>query len=129
MKEDELTPFPLFSSLSKSERGMVGRYIDRVDVPAGKVLADMGSFAYEFFVIEEGEATVTRGDETLRVLGAGDFFGEIALLETDRRTASVTAKTDMRLLVMHSRDFSAMMTAAPAVAERVRAVVRERMSA
>jgi CRP/FNR family cyclic AMP-dependent transcriptional regulator len=127
VQEGELAVFPLFSSLSKGERETLGRYLDRVDVPAGKTLTAEGSFAYEFFVIEEGEATVTRGGETLRTLGPGDFFGEIALLETDRRTATVVATTDMRLLVMHVREFHSMLAAAPAVAERVRDVLRERV--
>jgi CRP-like cAMP-binding protein len=126
--EDELASVPLFASLSKRERATVGRYLDRVDVPAGKKLAEEGTFAYEFFVIEQGQASVTRGDETLRVLGPGDFFGEIALMETDRRTASVTAATDMRLLVMHARDFQGMLSAAPAAAERVREALRERVA-
>ena len=78
---------------------------------AGKRLASEGAFAHEFFVIDTGEAVVTKGDETLPTLGPGDFFGEIALVETDRRTASVTAQTDMTVLVMHQSGFASMMVA------------------
>jgi CRP-like cAMP-binding protein len=125
--EQELAPFALFASLSKHEREVVGRFMDRVDVPAGRTLASEGSFAHEFFVIDSGEATVTRGSALIRSLGPGDFFGEIALLESDRRTATVTADTDMRLIVMHSREFHSMMAEAPDVAERVRTVMQERL--
>jgi CRP/FNR family transcriptional regulator, cyclic AMP receptor protein len=126
--EQELAPFELFASLSKREREVVGRFMDRVDVEAGRVLASEGSFAHEFFVIDSGSATVSRGDAPIRTLGPGDFFGEIALLEADRRTATVKADTEMRLIVMHSRDFHSMMAEAPDVAERVRAVMQERLA-
>jgi voltage-gated potassium channel len=128
VQEQELAPYPLFAQLSKREREVVGRYTDWVDVPAGKTLASEGSFAHEFFVIDSGEATVSRGSTPIRSLGPGDFFGEIALLDGDRRTATVTADTDMRLIVMHSRDFHSMMAEAPDVAERVHMVMRERQA-
>jgi CRP-like cAMP-binding protein len=126
--EQELAPFELFASLTKREREVVGRFMDRVDVEAGRVLASEGSFAHEFFVIDSGSATVSRGDAPIRTLGPGDFFGEIALLEADRRTATVKAETEMRLIVMHARDFHSMMAEAPDVAERVRAVMQERLA-
>jgi len=125
--EQELAPFELFASLSKREREVVSRFMDRVDIPSGRTLASEGSFAHEFFVIDSGEATVSRDNAAIRSLGPGDFFGEIALLEADRRTATVTADTDMRLIVMHAREFHSMMAEAPDVAERVRAVMRERL--
>jgi CRP-like cAMP-binding protein len=128
VQQQELEPYALFATLSKQERATVGQYLDWVDVPAGKVLASEGAFAHEFFVIESGDASVTRGDETLATLGPGDFFGEIALVETDRRTATVTATTDMRLLVMHSSGFNSMLTQAPSVAERLQEAIRERIA-
>ncbi len=128
MQDHELQQYALFSALSKNERATVGRYLDRIDIRAGRTLASEGDFAHEFFVIESGEATVTRGGEALRTLGPGDFFGEIALVETDRRTASVTASTDMRVLVMHEREFRSMLATAPAVAERLQEAIRERIA-
>jgi CRP-like cAMP-binding protein len=126
--EGEIASYPLFASLSKGERETVARYLDQIDVKAGRTLASEGAFAHEFFVIVSGEAAVTRGDATLATLGPGDFFGEIALVETERRTATVTATTDMRLLVMHSRDFTSMVGQAPAVGERLRAAIAERVA-
>jgi CRP-like cAMP-binding protein len=95
-------------------------------VEPGKHLADQGEFAYEFFVIEEGSAVVTKDDEHLKDLVAGDFFGEIALMETDRRTATVTASSPTRLIVMHGRDFREMASEMPHVAEKIRTAIRER---
>ena len=128
MQEGELTSYALFAPLSKQERETVGRYLDKIDVRAGKRLASEGSFAHEFFVIDSGEAVVTQGDETLTTLGPGDFFGEIALVETERRTASVTAQTDMTVLVMHQSGFATMMAQSPAIAERLQAAIRNRLA-
>jgi CRP/FNR family transcriptional regulator, cyclic AMP receptor protein len=128
VEERELTYYPLFQPLSKHERETVGRFLDKIDVRAGKKLASEGSFAHEFFVIEKGEASVTQGDATIATLGPGDFFGEIALLERERRTATVTAQTDMTLLVMHQSGFSAMLDQSPAVADRLQAAIRARLA-
>jgi CRP-like cAMP-binding protein len=127
--ERDLASYPLFASLSKQERETVGRYLDQIDVRAGRVLAGQGDFAHEFFVIESGEATVERDGQPLGTLRAGDFFGEIALVETDRRTATVRAETDMRLLVMHQRDFASMVVQSPAIAERLREAAHARLEA
>jgi CRP-like cAMP-binding protein len=117
----------LFSTLSKKELGQLGRWIDEIDVKEGTHLAREGTFAHEFFVIQEGSAEVRQGDDKLRDLGPGDFFGEIGLLETERRTASVIAETPMRLLVMFQREFKQMERDLPAVAERIRAAIYERL--
>jgi len=119
----------LFSTLSKKERERLSRWIDEVDVSEGTELTREGSFAYEFFVIEDGVASVRQDGEEISVLGPGDFFGEIALLEADRRTATVVASTAMRLLVMHSRDFRAMEKEMPVVADRIRSAIRARLDA
>lgn len=127
MDAAELALIPLFAALSKNDREQVARLTDVADVAAGKKLVSEGEFAYEFFVIEEGEADVTQGDKLLRRLRAGDFFGEIALLETERRTATVTSATPMQLVVMHARDFRQMEHSMPEVAERVREAIRQRL--
>lgn len=126
MDANSLKSIPLFADLSDHERGQVARWADEVEVQEGKHLADQGQFAYEFFVIEEGTAVVTKNGEHITDLGAGDFFGEIGLMETDRRTATVTASSPMRLIVMHGRDFREMASEMPHVAEKIRTAIRER---
>jgi CRP-like cAMP-binding protein len=96
-------------------------------VPAGYELAKQGQFAHEFFVIEDGAAQVIQDGELLTELGAGDFFGEIGLLETQRRTASVVASTPMDLIVMFQREFKQMEKDMPLVADRVRSAIRARL--
>jgi CRP-like cAMP-binding protein len=118
----------LFSTLSKKELEQVARWTDELTVSEGEELATQGSFAHEFFLIEDGSAEVRKDGETLNVLGPGDFFGEIGLLETDRRTATVVATTPLRVIVMAQREFKSMERDMPAVAERIRAAIRARLS-
>jgi CRP/FNR family transcriptional regulator, cyclic AMP receptor protein len=127
MKGADLRSLSLFAGLSGEELEAVARWADEVDVEAGKHLVDEGRFAYEFFVIREGTADVVQGDDRLREMGAGDFFGEIGLLTGDhRRTASVVATSPMRVVVMTARDFAAMEQDMPAVAARVREALEQR---
>lgn len=128
MEAKRLEHVALFSTLSKKELEQLARWTDEVSVPEGAELATEGKFAHEFFVIEDGTAEVRKDGETLNVLGPGDFFGEIGLLETERRTASVVATTPLSVIVMAQREFASMEHDMPAVAERIRAAIRARLS-
>ena len=86
---ETLKRVPLFAGLSPKEREKVARWADTVDLPAGKHLLDEGRLPHEFFVIVDGEVEVLHEEQRLATLGPGDFFGEIALIEHGRRTASV----------------------------------------
>jgi CRP-like cAMP-binding protein len=108
MEPARLKSIPLFTSLDNKELTLVARHADEVSVEAGRTLAREGDMASEFFVIEEGTATVTKEGEVLNRLGPGDFFGEIGLLETLKRTATVVADTPMRLIVMFGPEFRAL---------------------
>jgi len=116
-----------FSGLSKKELGKLAQWTDEVSVSAGHALATEGEFAHEFFVIEEGAAEVTQNGERIAELGPGEFFGEIGLLETERRTASVVATTPMELIVMFQREFKQMEQEMPGVADRIRTAIRARL--
>jgi CRP/FNR family transcriptional regulator, cyclic AMP receptor protein len=126
MDTARLKTIPLFASLSEREREQVAHWADEVDVAEGKHLIDEGQFGYEFFVIEEGNAEVRHGDQTIAQLGPGDFFGEIALIEEQRRTASVIATSPMRAIVMFGRDFRQMESELPEVAARIRQAIEDR---
>jgi len=118
----------LFARLSKDELQKLARWTDEVSVAAGHELAKQGQFAHEFFVITDGSAEVVQDGARIAELGPGDFFGEIGLLETHRRTASVVATTPMRLIVMFQREFAQMEHDMPAVADRIRAAIRARLN-
>ncbi|MGZ4125536.1 MAG: cyclic nucleotide-binding domain-containing protein [Actinomycetota bacterium] len=128
MDAKRLSSIPLFAELSHKEREQVARWADEVDVPAGYHLLDQGRFPHEFFVIETGTVEVTKDGAHLADLGPGDFFGEIAILEHERRTATVVATAPLTAIVMLARDFETMATEMPHVAERVHAAIRERMA-
>jgi len=127
MEASNLKSIPLFAPLSRKELALVARHADEVDVDPGKVLTREGEVAREFFVVETGNATVTQNGETVNRLGPGDFFGEIGLLETPRRTATVTADTPMRLIVMFGPEFTAVESDIKDIDRCVRKAIAERM--
>ena len=127
MLEDRLAQIPLFASLSKRERAQVARAADEVEVPEGKRLVEQGRFAYEFVAIEKGTAEVVQDGKTIRQLGPGDFFGEIGLLEAERRTASVIAKSPMKLIVVFGPQLRSLERDMPQLQEQLRAAIRERL--
>jgi CRP/FNR family cyclic AMP-dependent transcriptional regulator len=122
-----LASIPLFSDLSERTRAEVARYADEVAVPAGKMLAEQGQFAYEFFVIAQGTAEVTKDGRVLAQLGPDDFFGEIGLVESERRTATVVAKSPMELIVIFGPNFRRLERELPEIAAKVRTAIRERL--
>lgn len=128
MDAAHLKSIPLFSSLSRKEQALVARHADEVEVGAGEVLAREGEVAKEFFVIQQGTATVTnREGEVINQLGPGDFFGEIGLLETLKRTATVTADTPMKLIVMFGPEFTAVEAEIRDLDRCIRRAIAERM--
>lgn len=126
---DRLQDLPLFSALSKRDRKRVAPLLEEVEVGAGREVASEGDLAHELFLIRDGTATVTRNGETIGALGAGEFFGEIALLDDSRRrTSTVTATSAMRLAVMQGHDVRALEREMPDIARQIRAAMAARLS-
>ena len=126
MDKSRLKSVPFFSNMSKRELAAMAQQTDDLDVPAGKVLAREGEIGHEFFVIDQGTAEVTRGGEHIADLGPGDFFGEMALLEEDRRTATVTASSPVRVIVMTRQSFRAVDRTMPGVHAAVAEAIASR---
>ena len=126
MDVERLRAIPLFQSMDEEHLGRVAPFVSQVEVSAGKVLVTEGEFAYNFLAIEEGTVEVTRGDEKIAELGPGDYFGEVGLLETEKRQATVTAKTDMKLLTLDSWDMKRLEKELPEAAEEIHRTIRER---
>ncbi len=110
---NELANIPLFQDLSAKQLGAVDALVTTVDVPAGRVLIREGEPGREFVVVIEGEAEVLRGGEVIATRGAGSFFGETALLLDQPRNASVVAKTEMTIDVIHRQDFRRLLEEYP----------------
>jgi CRP-like cAMP-binding protein len=96
---------PLFEHLTKKELDFIAREGDEVDVPAGKVLIREGRPGDTFYVILVGEAEVLIGGKRRRVLRAGDFFGEISMIDRGLGTATVTTVKPARMFVMSHAQF------------------------
>ena len=128
MDAARLRTVPLFAGLSEHDRERIAQWADEIEVPAGKQLAGEGELAYEFFVILDGAAEVTHDGERVAELGPNDFFGEIGLLETERRTATVTATTPLTALVMFGPNFRHVEREMPELATKIRAAIGERIS-
>jgi len=125
----DLAGVPLFASLSEEERRDLAPGFTVQTAEAGSKLIGEGARGYSFFVLLEGTAAVSSQGSTLDELGAGDFFGEIALLAGGRRTAGVTATSYVKLLVMSAAEFSRLQEAHPDIAAEIEATMRRRHTA
>jgi len=103
---DELARVPLFSGLSARQRQKLAKLFRERTVPLGTTLVSEGKMSgVSFFVVADGEATVTVGGTEAARLGRGDHFGELALITERERSATVTAETEMRCLEIPFWDF------------------------
>jgi CRP/FNR family cyclic AMP-dependent transcriptional regulator len=126
-KVELLGNVPLFSACSKRDLRRIAALVDEIEVPEGKVLIRQGEPGWECFVIAEGKAKATiRGVGSIS-LGPGDVVGEMSLLDQGPRSATVTAGTDMHLLVLGSRSFSTLIDDVPVVARRIMATLAARV--
>src|SRR5689334_15758150 len=101
----ELASVPLFSELDEADLEEIAGWFDVEHVSEGVKVAGEGAPGYSFFVIAEGTAIVTADGRDLRALGPGDLFGEIALLDDGRRTASMLTTAPARLFVLFGTEF------------------------
>jgi CRP/FNR family cyclic AMP-dependent transcriptional regulator len=123
---NRLKSIPLFQTVPDEELRQLAPYANEASVEEGRELVREGDFSYELWAIEEGKAEVLRDGEHLADLGPGDFFGEIGLLEKDLRTATVVARTPMRLITLTGWDLKRMERTMPEAVARVRKVLEER---
>ena len=117
---------PLFEGLKASEIADISRLLRAETVEAGAVVARRGDPAHSMYFIASGEVEIELADGTRR-LGAGHFFGEVAVLRRARRSATVCATTRTRLLVLDADDFHDLLSKQPELAGRLRDVVQERL--
>jgi len=126
-KVELLSNVPLFSACSKRDLRRIAALVDEIDVPDRDVLMRQGEPGQECFVIVKGQAKATVRGSGSASLGPGDVVGEMSLLDDGPRSATVTAWTDMHLLVLSSRDFSALIDQVPLVARRIMAALAGRV--
>jgi CRP/FNR family cyclic AMP-dependent transcriptional regulator len=124
---DHLAKVPLFSACSKKDLQLVAKRAEDVKVEAGRLLVSEGGAGTEFFVIIEGNASVTRHGQKVADLGPGSFFGDLALLDRAPRNATVKAETPMELVVLGQREFAGMIDDVPEFAHKLLAGLARRL--
>ena len=128
-KIDLIKGVPLFAGASKAQLAEIAGIADEVDLPAGKTLIKEGDSGREFFVLIDGTADVSQGGKQIgRMMGPGDFFGEIALISKAPRTATVTTTTGVRALVVTDRAFRQLLEHSPDIAVVVLTARAERLA-
>ena len=128
-KIDLIKGVPLFANASKSELAEIAAIADEVDLPAGKTLIEEGETGREFFVLIDGTADVTQGGKQVgKIMGPGDFFGEIALISKAPRSATIVTASPVRALVITDRAFRQLLEHSPPIAVTVLTALAERLA-
>ena len=113
-----LAEVPFLQGLPHKELSRIDSHIDEVHFAPGRTLTEEGAAAEEVFIIADGVAEVKVGDEVVRETYVGELIGEVGVLKHVPRTATVTAKTPMHLLVINPRELDWLFED-PKLAERV----------
>jgi CRP/FNR family cyclic AMP-dependent transcriptional regulator len=128
-KIEHLAEIGLFRRCTRRQLHEVARRTTELDAARGAILCWEGEIGRECFIIRHGQATVTIDGDEVATIGAGDFFGELALLDGAPRVATVTAATDMRLVVLSRPEFNELLAEVPIVARRILEAVGARLRA
>ena len=127
-KVELIKKVPLFAGCSKGELEQIAQIADEIDLAEGKEMTREGSRGREFFVLLEGDAEVTKDGSSINKLASGDFFGEIALVSDSPRTATVTATSPVRALVITDRSFRRLLDEQPEIQRKVLVALAERLA-
>ena len=117
----------LFERCTKKELEAIAKLTTVLDVPAGRVLARQGHAGHECFVVVTGKVEARRGETPVGVLGAGQFFGEMSLLDREPCVATVTATEPTTLLVLTAADFDKLVASMPSVDRKMLIVLAHRL--
>ena len=123
----DLASVPLFGSLSEPELAEAASWFELKSVGPGVRLIGEGATGFSFFIVTEGAVEVTSGGVVVGSMGPGDFFGEMALIDGVRRTATVTTVAPTGVLVLFGEDFRRLQASHPAIVARIEAGMQERL--
>ena len=126
MDASQLKRIPIFADVPDEDLSVITTFASSEEVPEGKTVVREGDYANAFMAIEEGTAKVTRDGQEVGQLKQGDIFGEIGLIEKEKRTATVEATSQMRLIKIEHWELQRMKKTLPNVYERIAAVAGER---
>ena len=114
-----LSQVPMFSACSKKDLETLARLADELTIPEGKEIIREGETGREFYIVMDGRAAVKRGGREVGTLGAGDYFGELALLDGQKRDATVVATTPTEVLVIGVREFITLLEDVPQLTRKL----------
>ena len=117
---EDVATLPLFAGLKPAEIRLIASWFVVEERDAGASLTREGTPGYAFFVLRDGTATVHQGDETIRKLGPGDFFGELAIVGLSDRTATVRATSPVVVWTMFGTRFRNLEAQFPELADTIR---------
>lgn len=123
MRQTQLATNPFFAGLPEHELEAVTGLASVVEVPAGDALTTEGEFGHALYIVQSGTAEVTRNGATVGTIGPGDVVGEIAVLVSGRRTASIVATSPLTVVSLFKRDVWHLERDAPEAARRVQAAL------
>jgi len=126
-KMERLEAVPLFAACTRRQLRAVARIAESFDAAADTVLIRAGEPGDEFYLIVEGTARVHVSATKRLRLRAGDFFGEMSLLDGEPRSATVVAETSLRLLVIGRRNFLELFDKVPGMAPTLLATLSRRV--
>ena len=122
-----IAAFPVLADLPEAELDQLATAMSDVEVEAGAKVVTVDDYGTAIYFIEQGEADVLPdGDEATETLGPGDTFGEIALLLTGERSATVVARTPMQLFSLSGQDFQRIRAGVPELENSLRRLGAER---
>jgi CRP/FNR family transcriptional regulator, cyclic AMP receptor protein len=122
-----LARVPLFSGCTDEELRRIAHISKIVEAPVGTVLTEIGAPGNSFFFIIDGRVSVHTQVGPGEPLRPGDFFGEMSLLDGEPRSATITATTDVRLLIVEHSHFWRLLSEAPDLVRRILIVLSRRV--
>jgi CRP-like cAMP-binding protein len=126
---DLLRRVPLFADFERGELERLSRSFKERTFDAGSTVVGEGKTGAGFFVIESGEATVSRGGDERAKLGPGDYFGEVALIDEGARSATITADSDLRCYGLTSWEFRPLVESNASIAWKLLETMAKRLRA
>jgi CRP/FNR family transcriptional regulator, cyclic AMP receptor protein len=123
---EQLASVPLLASLNRQQLSDLAELIDVVDMSAGRTIVSEGATGYAFYVLADGAAEVRHGDTVVRTLGPGDHFGEVAMIEDGRRSASVVTVGPCVVWSMFGTTFRVLEAEHPEIAKTLQEAIDTR---
>jgi len=126
MDASQLKRIPIFADVPDEELRVVTTFATSEEFPEGKVILREGDFSNHLYAIEEGTAKATRDGEEIGQLGPGDIFGEVGLLEKEKRAASIEATSRLRAIKIEHWELQRLKKKLPDVYKRIEETAAQR---